>query len=193
VRQGLRTVRASRLHSVGLLCVCDQPDAQTSTCQHTTLIRDRHPCPQRALNPKPQQARCHWDRLVSRLPKQDTYFNNTDFITGEVTLLGGHRQPSSSQTLAVSSTFNGAPCLPTHNHILFYVCMRMRQQLTKSVHINIAVIWDITPRNLVLEERRHRPPPSCLLHWRLSRWFLWNVGTHLPDYTESHPRRSLSC
>jgi hypothetical protein len=64
----------------------------------------------------------------------------------------------------------------------------MRQHLTSSVHINIAVTWDITPRNLVLEERRHLPPSSSLLHWWLSRRCLWNVGTHLPDYTASHPR-----
>jgi hypothetical protein len=29
----------------------DQPDAETYTLQHTTLARDRHPCPRRDSNP----------------------------------------------------------------------------------------------------------------------------------------------
>jgi hypothetical protein len=32
-------------HSVGLVCTGDQPDAETSTWQHSTLTRERHPCP----------------------------------------------------------------------------------------------------------------------------------------------------
>jgi len=43
------TVEASRLHSdaphsVELLWMSDQPEAQTSTCQHTLLTRDKYPC-----------------------------------------------------------------------------------------------------------------------------------------------------
>ena len=34
-------------HSVGLLLASDQPDAETSTWQHTTLTKYRHPCPRR--------------------------------------------------------------------------------------------------------------------------------------------------
>jgi hypothetical protein len=44
------------LHSVGLLWTSDQPDAETSTWQHTTLKRDRHPCSRRDSNPQSQQA-----------------------------------------------------------------------------------------------------------------------------------------
>jgi len=33
----------------------DQPVTQTSTWQHTTLTRDRHPFPQRDSNPQSQQ------------------------------------------------------------------------------------------------------------------------------------------
>ena len=36
-----------------LLWTSDQPDAETSTLQHT---KDRHPCPRRDSNPQPQQA-----------------------------------------------------------------------------------------------------------------------------------------
>ena len=62
VGQGLLSIKASRLHSdsphsVGLLWTSRQPDAQTSTWQHTTLTRDIHPCPRRDSNPQSQQAR----------------------------------------------------------------------------------------------------------------------------------------
>jgi hypothetical protein len=45
-----RFIEASRSHSdipqsVGLLRTTDQLVAETSTWQHTTLTRDRHPCP----------------------------------------------------------------------------------------------------------------------------------------------------
>jgi len=49
---------ASRSHSldtpqtVGLLWTSDQPNAETSTWQHTTLTRDKQPCPQRNSNPQ---------------------------------------------------------------------------------------------------------------------------------------------
>ena len=61
VGQGLLIIDASQSHldtphSVGLLWTSDQPDAETSTCQHPTLPRDRHPCPRRDLNPPSQQA-----------------------------------------------------------------------------------------------------------------------------------------
>jgi hypothetical protein len=43
-------------HSVGLLWTSARPDTETSTWQHTTLTRDRHPCPRRESNPQSQQA-----------------------------------------------------------------------------------------------------------------------------------------
>jgi hypothetical protein len=54
--QGPLIIEASRSHSdtphsLGLLWTSDQPDAKTSTWQHTTLTRDRHPCHQRDSNP----------------------------------------------------------------------------------------------------------------------------------------------
>jgi len=44
-------------HSVGLLWTSDQSDAETSTRQHTTLTRDKHPCPRRESNQQSQKAR----------------------------------------------------------------------------------------------------------------------------------------
>ena len=59
--QGLLIINSSRLHSetphsVGLLWTSDQPDAETSTWQHTTLTTDKHPCPQRDSSLQSQQA-----------------------------------------------------------------------------------------------------------------------------------------
>ena len=53
--------RASRSHSdtphsVGLFWTNDQPDAETSTWQHTSLTTDRESMPRRDSNPQPQQA-----------------------------------------------------------------------------------------------------------------------------------------
>ena len=41
-------------HLVGLLWTSDQPDAETSTWQHTTLTRDRLPCTRRDSKPQSQ-------------------------------------------------------------------------------------------------------------------------------------------
>jgi hypothetical protein len=77
--QGLLIIEASwshldTPHSVGLFWTSDQPDAETSTWQHTTLTRDIHPCLGgiRTRNPSKQEAadpslrpRDHWDRPVA--------------------------------------------------------------------------------------------------------------------------------
>jgi len=44
------------LHAVGILWTSDQPDVENSTWQHTTIARDRQPCPRRHSNPQSQQA-----------------------------------------------------------------------------------------------------------------------------------------
>jgi hypothetical protein len=63
-------------HSVGLLWTSDRPVAETSTSQHTTPARDRHPCPggNQAHNPSKRAAadprlrpRGHQDRQRWRL------------------------------------------------------------------------------------------------------------------------------
>jgi hypothetical protein len=43
-------------HSVGLLWTRDQPMAETSTWQHTTVTRDSYPCPRLDSNPQSQEA-----------------------------------------------------------------------------------------------------------------------------------------
>jgi len=43
-------------HSLQLLWMGDQPVAETSTWQHTTLTTDRHPCLRPDSNPQSQQA-----------------------------------------------------------------------------------------------------------------------------------------
>ena len=48
-------------HSVGLPWMREYPFAQNSTWQHTTLKRERYPCPRRDSNPQSQQANGHCD------------------------------------------------------------------------------------------------------------------------------------
>ena len=62
VDQGPLIIENSWSHSdtpqaIELLWTSDQPDAGTSTCQHTTLTRDKLPCSRRDSNPHSQQAR----------------------------------------------------------------------------------------------------------------------------------------
>ena len=59
--QGLLTVEVSRSHSdtphsIWLLWTGEQPVAETSTWQYTTLTRKRHPWPRQNSNPQSQQA-----------------------------------------------------------------------------------------------------------------------------------------
>jgi hypothetical protein len=58
-------------HSVGLLCMRDQPDAESSPSQHSTLTRQRHQCQggTRTRNPNKREAKVprlrpcgQWDR-----------------------------------------------------------------------------------------------------------------------------------
>jgi hypothetical protein len=59
VGQGLLIIEDSQSHSdtprsVGLLWTSDQPDAETSAWQHTTLSTDKRPCCRRDTNPQSQ-------------------------------------------------------------------------------------------------------------------------------------------
>jgi len=83
--QGLLIIEASRSHSdtqhsVGLIRTSDQPKAQTSAGQQTTLSSNRHACPGaiRTRSPNMRAAaisclrpRLHWDR-----PKMIHIINN---------------------------------------------------------------------------------------------------------------------
>jgi hypothetical protein len=82
VGQGLLIIEALRSHSdtphsVGLLWTSDQPIAETSAWQHTTLTRHRHPCLRRDSNPQSQQAQrlqTHaLDRMVTGIGGVYTY------------------------------------------------------------------------------------------------------------------------
>jgi len=46
-----RSHKNNALQSVGLLWTSDQLVAETSTCQHTTLTTDKHPCPPVGFEP----------------------------------------------------------------------------------------------------------------------------------------------
>jgi len=56
-------------HSLGLVWKIDRPVPETSTWQHATLRRDRHPClwrdpSKRAAEDLRLRPRDHWDRLL---------------------------------------------------------------------------------------------------------------------------------
>jgi hypothetical protein len=59
VGQGLINIETSLSHSVGILWTSDQPKADTSTRQHTTLARHRLPCLRRDSNTQSQQPSGH--------------------------------------------------------------------------------------------------------------------------------------
>ena len=56
---GLMITHNDASQSVGLLRTSDQPDAETSTWQHTTLTTHKHPCRRWDSNPQSQQASGH--------------------------------------------------------------------------------------------------------------------------------------
>ena len=65
--------------SVWLLWTSDRPVAETSTCQHTTLWRDRHPYPRRDSNLQSRKRSAakplltplgHWDQPENIYPRQ---------------------------------------------------------------------------------------------------------------------------
>ena len=67
-------------HSVGLLWTSDQPDAETSTCQHTAIKRETHPYPGRIRSRNPNnhssadlhlRPRGHWYRSNYYLTPQN--------------------------------------------------------------------------------------------------------------------------
>jgi len=61
--------------SIRLLCTSDRPATETSTWQHTTLTRDKHPCSLRDPNPQSQQANGHRPTpQTAQPPGSDTLF-----------------------------------------------------------------------------------------------------------------------
>ena len=87
---GLLMHEVSRSHtnapqSVGLLWTSDQPVAETSTWQHTTLTLDKYPCPQWDSNPQSEQASGrrptygdHWNRCCGG------YYDHNNKMAGSV-------------------------------------------------------------------------------------------------------------
>jgi len=56
---GVSRSHSNTPHSVRLLWTSDQPEAETSSWQHTTLTTDRHPCTRRDSNLQCQQVGGH--------------------------------------------------------------------------------------------------------------------------------------
>jgi len=77
-------------HSVELPWTSDQPDAKTSTWQHTTLTTDWHPCLRRNSNPQSQQAS---DRKptpqTARPPGSELYSTSSLMCVPEIFIFPG--------------------------------------------------------------------------------------------------------
>jgi len=81
------------LQLVGLLWITDQPVAETSTSQHTTLTKDRHLYSWRNSNSETQQAsdnrpttlpRGHWDRCSLLYIRIDYGFTCRYFVSWQI-------------------------------------------------------------------------------------------------------------
>jgi len=95
VGRGFLIFEASRSHSdtrhtVWLLWTSDQPDAETSTWQHTTHTRYRHPFPGRESNPQFLQESGRRPRPWTAWPLGSAYFANVYTTT--------HFSPSKCRT-----------------------------------------------------------------------------------------------
>ena len=70
---------------LGLLWTSDQPDAENSIWQHTTLTRDKYPCSRRDSNPQSQKASDR--RPTARSLRSAIYFYLIFVVPCIVTLL----------------------------------------------------------------------------------------------------------
>jgi hypothetical protein len=88
-------------HSVGLLWTNDQPDAESSTRQHTTQTREGHPYPsavrthipskREAADPR-RRRHDHWDgRLVDIITDTNQFLIFTQYLCCQCSLLFSRR------------------------------------------------------------------------------------------------------
>jgi len=131
--QGLLIIKVPRSHtdtphSVGLLWTSYQPDTGNSTWQHTTLTRERHPCPggiqthntchRTAAGPH-LRPHSHWDRpwpLYSKERKE-----SMGFRTG----LDALEQNYSSYYKRESNHWVAAK---GRGHLMTYLCMQIGEE-----------------------------------------------------------------
>jgi hypothetical protein len=126
VGQGLLIIEASRSHSdpphsVRLFWTSDQPDAETSTWQHTALTRDRHPCPRVRFEPAiPASERPQTHTLdraatgVGTALQESLIFNYFKFVWTYLSPLPASLSLSLSLSLSfkLSRTFINSVCFP---------------------------------------------------------------------------------
>ena len=100
VGQGLFTLEGTRshsdtVHSLRLLWTSDQPDAQTSSWQHTTLTRDKCPCIQRDSNTQSQQDKSHdLDRAAAGIGSVRLKKSNIGILTSDKPWACPYRPPN---------------------------------------------------------------------------------------------------
>ena len=77
--RGFQITQNDAPQSVGLLWAGDQPDAQTTIWQHTTLTTDRTPCLRWDSNPQSQQASGRRPTPYTVRPLGPAFFNHSSF------------------------------------------------------------------------------------------------------------------
>jgi hypothetical protein len=140
VSQGFLITEASRSHSdtphsVGLLWTSDQPNAETSTWRHTTLTRERLPCPRRDSNSQSQQA------SGRRLTPQTARPLESDI---KYVLLWMKLRPS-HVTVSKDNNFDSSSHRP--NYILFF---RIAALICISVFIPAIIATCLFPKTLIV-------------------------------------------
>jgi len=134
VVQGIFTVEASRthsdtLHSVGLLWMSDQSDAETSTWQSRTLTRDIHaPGGIRTRNPSRRATtnpclwpRCHWDQNGTAI-RHVIFLKNYSRPLATVRI-HTHSHTHHTHTHTYIPLFF-TPCSPVIKHLSASLCMK---------------------------------------------------------------------
>jgi hypothetical protein len=89
-------------HSIWLLWTSDQPVAETSTWQHTTLTRDRRPYPGRIRNHNRSKGGAAYPRLKTARPLRSVD-NPTGYVITSLTFLHNFEQSPSTRVCVSQS------------------------------------------------------------------------------------------
>jgi hypothetical protein len=99
-------------HSVGLLRTSDQPEAQTSTWQHTILTIDKYPCLHARFEPTVparERPQTHaWDLAATRIGNYKFFSINLVFLIDlfpHVGLISGFNEHKLNLSIIASSCF----------------------------------------------------------------------------------------
>jgi hypothetical protein len=166
-------------HSVALLWTSDQPDAETSTWQHTTLTTDRHPCPPGGFEPT--------------IPASDR--PQTHALEGAAT---GWTIPTLASCLNTYSEYTNSSGTSNHSskhrhctvsYFAVIVCYALRQQLEVTalkswlVLLHLLSIWCQVPNTRMNTSAvKHKiafNANNCYVYYRLCQYIDCTFCIHL--------------